>query len=394
MTTAIAIEALIDSILNDEYVTIMVSPSQRQSDRLMWYVHKAFMKLQKQMGEKIKLLTHKRDGMVFTHGSELWSLPNSPATVMGFDANRVVMDEAGIFPTREGIQMYEAVMGCLAAKGGGISLSGMPYGRGKFFYEKYEDATLKKNDFSIHRIPWTDRARQDKVYKDTVEEQSKYLSSIQFSQTYECEFIDENIVMFPYDLLESCVDDTIRLISGDMPYGCDVPIFLGVDFAKKIDKTSIIGVAKLDTKTQGPRYKVFLIKNSKDSYDQQLKLIEKLDKNLRPQAIFVDESGPGVPMADFLKRTMGSKIRPIAMTQQAKERLMLDLRNLMADKRLLLPDHRNLIDELHSIEKSVTDLGNVRYVAPRDEGGHADMAFALALSVNQMDQHDFNFTII
>jgi hypothetical protein len=74
--------------------------------------------------------------------------------------------------------------------------------------------------------------------------------------------------------------------------------------------------------------------------------------------------------------------------------MMIDMRNIMVDARLKIPDHRDLLDELHSIEKSVTDLGNVRYLAPHEDGGHADMAFALGLAINQLDSTEFSFMII
>jgi phage FluMu gp28-like protein len=357
---------------------------------MMWYIHKAFSKLQKLLGEEIPLLTHKRDAMVFEHGSELWSLPNNPSTIMGFDADAVKIDEAGIFPTREGTQIYEATMGSLAAKDGSMSLSGMPYGRAKFFFEKYEDACLGKNNFKVHRIPWTERAKQDPKYKRAVEEQIPYLSSIQVDQTYNCGFIDESIVIFPYDLLESCVDEEIRLISGNIPYGSFNPVFLGIDFARKVDKTSIVGVERVD---EG-RYRMFFMASTRETYDKQIELIEKLNKNLEPQKIFIDESGPGVPMLDMLTQKIGTKVVPIPFSANNKERMILDLRNLFADKKLKLPDHRDLLDELHSIEKSVTELGNVRYLAPHDDGGHADLAFALALACNQIEKTEFKFAFI
>ena len=390
MTTAIAIEALLDAVLEDEFVIVIVSPSQRQSDRMMWYINRAFNRLQKQLNEKIPLISHKRDSMVFKHGSELWSLPNNPSTIMGFDANKVIIDEAGIFPTREGVEVFEATMGSLGAKNGKMSLSGMPYGRGKFFYDQFEDATQKKNNFSIHLIPWTERAKIDSRYKKAIEEQRQYLSPIQFAQTYECVFVDENIVLFPYDLLEACVDDDIRLISGELRYGSSNPVFLGIDFARKIDKTSIIGVEKYEPE----KYRMFLIKNTRETYDKQIELIKKLNLNLEPQAIYIDESGPGVPMLDMLKKDIGEKVKPIPFSAVNKERLMLDLRNLFADQKIKIPNHRNLIDELHSIEKSVTELGNVRYLAPHEEGGHADMAFALALATNRIHDTEFRFQII
>ena len=390
MTTAIAIDSLLDAIFNNEFVILIVSPSQRQSDRMMWYINKAFSRLQKQLGEGIRLYTHKRDCMVFDHGSELWSLPNNPTTVMGFDADRVIIDEAGVFATNEGKEIYEATMGSLGAKDGGMSLSGMPYGRIKFFYDKYQEALLKKNNFSIHSIPWTDRANIDPKYKRAIEEQRQYLSPVQFSQTYECLFTDENVVLFPYELLESCVNEDIRLISGEVAYGSRNPVFLGIDFARKIDKTSIIGVEKHEEN----RYRVFLIKDTRDTYDKQIDLIKKLNINTEPQAIYVDESGPGVPMLDILKREIGEKVKGIPFDAQHKERLMLDLRNLLMDKKIELPDHRGLLDELHSIEKSVTELGNVRYIAPHEEGGHADKAFALSLATNLLHDERFRFVII
>jgi len=389
MTTAIAIDALLDTIFHNEFVILVVSPSQRQSDRLMWYVHKAFSRLEKALGEHIPLLTHKRDGLVFEHGSELWSLPNNPNTVMGFDADRVIIDEAGIFPSREGQQMYEATMGCLAAKNGTMSLSGMPYGRGKFFFEKYEEQTQGKNNFSIHKIPWTERAAIDPIYKKAVEEQFQYLSQIQIAQTYQCEFIDENIVLFPYDLLEACVDPSIRIISGAAAHKSSCPVFLGIDFGKKISRTSIVGVEKYEE----DRYRVFMMKETSDTYDKQIELIRKIVFFLEPQAVYLDKSGPGEPMTDMLTKLIGARIHPISFDASNKERMMLDLKNLFDDRKIKIPDDRDLLEELHSIEKSVTDMGNVRYLAPLEEGGHADKVFALALAVNQIEKHEFKFSI-
>ncbi len=47
-----------------------------------------------------------------------------------------------------------------------------------------------------------------------------------------------------------------------------------------------------------------------------------------------------------------------------------------------IPDHRPLIDDLHSIQRTVTLSGNVRYAAPREEGSHADRWTALALALH------------
>ena len=40
------------------------------------------------------------------------------------------------------------------------------------------------------------------------------------------------------------------------------------------------------------------------------------------------------------------------------------------------------IDDLHSVARSVTLSGNVRYAAPREAGSHADRWTALALALH------------
>jgi hypothetical protein len=42
---------------------------------------------------------------------------------------------------------------------------------------------------------------------------------------------------------------------------------------------------------------------------------------------------------------------------------------------------RPLIDDLHSIQRTITIAGNVRYQAPREDGSHADRWTALALAL-------------
>ncbi len=46
-----------------------------------------------------------------------------------------------------------------------------------------------------------------------------------------------------------------------------------------------------------------------------------------------------------------------------------------------IPDRRPLIDDLHSMQRTVTIAGNVRYAAPREAGSHADRWTALALAL-------------
>ena len=47
--------------------------------------------------------------------------------------------------------------------------------------------------------------------------------------------------------------------------------------------------------------------------------------------------------------------------------------------------HRTVTEDLHSVERTVTLAGNVRYAAPREAGSHADRWTALVLALHAAD---------
>jgi phage FluMu gp28-like protein len=70
------------------------------------------------------------------------------------------------------------------------------------------------------------------------------------------------------------------------------------------------------------------------------------------------------------------------MTAPVKESLASRILAVFQRGDICIPDHRPLIDDLHSMEKTVTQAGNVRYAAPRDAGSHADRWTAMALALH------------
>ena len=92
MTTAFAIEALIDSIIHDDYVTCIVSPTERQSSRMMRYVKKALIKLERILKTRIPTQKFTSKEVFFHHGSEIYSLPNNPSGIQGIDCDNGIVD--------------------------------------------------------------------------------------------------------------------------------------------------------------------------------------------------------------------------------------------------------------------------------------------------------------
>jgi phage FluMu gp28-like protein len=70
------------------------------------------------------------------------------------------------------------------------------------------------------------------------------------------------------------------------------------------------------------------------------------------------------------------------MTAPAKESLASRILAAFQRGDVSIPHHRPLIDDLHSVQRTLTLSGNVRYAAPREEGSHADRWTAMALALH------------
>ena len=94
----------------------------------------------------------------------------------------------------------------------------------------------------------------------------------------------------------------------------------------------------------------------------------------------IDATGIGMPLAERMEQAFGAAASAVHFTAPVKTRLVTDARVLLMDKKLRLPLDRGLIGQLRSIERSVTDSGNIVYHAPRAGGCHADLAWAFMLA--------------
>src|SRR6185312_8108623 len=59
---------------------------------------------------------------------------------------------------------------------------------------------------------------------------------------------------------------------------------------------------------------------------------------------------------------------------------------LFEDRRIEIPDDRDLKADLKAVKRIITEAGNIRYDAKRSESGHSDRFWALALSWHASDR--------
>ena len=91
----------------------------------------------------------------------------------------------------------------------------------------------------------------------------------------------------------------------------------------------------------------------------------------------IDATGLG---CQFVKRAKTKfnryRIEGLSFTAELKEKLAYKLRCAFEDKTIRIPEDRVLAADLHSIRKTVTAAGNVRFEGERTTNGHADRFWA------------------
>ena len=199
-STTAAVLGLHEALYRPGSLTILVSPSQRQSGELFRKVTelRELLPTQPELSEDNKLsLTVKGGGRVL-------SLPGSEATIRGFSgATLIVEDEA----SRVDDALYFSIRPMLAVKGGRLILMSTPFGkRGHFWREWDEGTTWQKIKIPASRVP--------RISKEFLEEEKASMGLWWYAQEYECEFKESTDSVFSYDDVMGALSDDVPVLFG------------------------------------------------------------------------------------------------------------------------------------------------------------------------------------
>ena len=395
MTYSQAVKEFLDGLFWKEskehpspLTTIFCSPSQRQSERLMTYLMQARSIFERLYETKIVFKKEQEERVIFDNHCEIFSLPNNPRTIEGNPCSRVIIDEAGNFARHDGEAVYASSLASTGAQGGGISVVGVPKGRAGILWtlaDPYGDYTGK---FSRYEFKWHLRAEEDPKYKKTVLEHKERMSPSAFASNYECEFTDESVMIFPYEMLKPQVS-SYPMWTLQTPIPRDEPIYIGIDFGKKVSQTAITAVSH-----DGKRTRVMFHEVTGADFDVQIRMIEDIIKHFNPIKVLVDQGGLGAPMLDILSVKYAGVVEGVIPSLATKERIVLNCRNIIQSGQLTLPDIPELIEQLQGFEKEITEMGNVRYTGKRTETDWLDdRAYSLFLACSQLSDGEWSFTV-
>lgn len=331
-------------------------------------------------------------------------LAASPRTARGFSGD-LILDEFAFHENSQAI--WEAAEPIISSNPDFLCrIASTPNGKHNMFYRLCNDESVV-----LRKVPRSLAHQQGlKIYHPKTRavitpDEARALAQDKraYDQNYECVFADENMALLTYELISQAEDLMTGVVcrgewSGEallrICKSAIGPIFVGVDVGREHDLTVITVGEELEN----------LVKVRGILELQGMRLPAQLER-LKPvlsaphfrKAKF-DQTGLGIGLLEFAQEQFGrTRCEGVnfATTVPVTNRLALEGRKqetarvteVMAtemvgqfeDKRVRIPVDQVLRESLRKPERIVTATGRVSIAATRDEAGHADHFWSLAL---------------
>ena len=297
-------------------------------------------------------------------------LPANPQTVRGFTGD-VFLDEFAMHA--EDRDIWASIFPTILRGDGELDVASTPKGCKNMF------ARLADHEL-FHR---TTLALPDAVEQGLAVDVEELRRSIGDEEIYRqellCEFMDEATAFLTYEEIAACEDSTLAC-EPDLETlgGYRGDVFVGVDIGRKKDRT----VFWLLRREADVLITAGWIELDRTPFRMQY---ERLRSVLRLKCVrrcCIDCGGIGMQLAEEAAEEFGEyRVEPLTFTNALKAELAGRLRRRVEDRTLRIPVDERIRNDWHSIERSVTPAGHIRFDADRSAAGHADRFWAAALAV-------------
>jgi phage FluMu gp28-like protein len=207
-----------------------------------------------------------------------------------------------------------------------------------------------------------------------------------WAQEFECQFLDVQAVLLPYELIASCesAEAMATVPAGYWDAKLQFSIDMGIDFGRRHDLTVCWSNAQLGDVAQT----IEVLELAKMSTPEQIEILRPRLK--RARRVCLDYTGAGIGMGDYLaqefkewnpEKHLYGKIELFTFSNTLKVEIFSKLRMAFEKRSVRIPISRSVREDLHSINRVTTASGGVTYRAPHSADGHADRCTALALAL-------------
>ena len=311
--------------------------------------------------------------LTYPGGSRVLILSSSPDAAVGFTGN-VVIDE--IDTHKQAFELFGNTFPVVSTGGYRLVVTSTPRGR-RVMKRIHDDAHKEGSPWSFHRLTIHEAIAQG-CDQDAELLRRGILDELKWKQEYLCEFVDDEICWIPWELICNCTSDLAVMdpqrTAGESGDG----VYAGWDVAR----WNHLSVLWLLRKQGTALTTAGVVVMQRMRFDDQIETIErtlKLFPNARRLAI--DAGGIGEMPFEQAQKRIRISVEGVKFTGPVKESLAGDMRRVMEDRSLLIPDDEAIHNDFHSLRRTVTKAGNYRFEGEGD-GSHADRFWACALAVH------------
>ncbi len=361
----------------------------------------------------------------FANGLRVHSMSSNPDAQAGKRGDRV-LDEFALH--QDPRRLYTIAFPGITW-GGCLEIFSTHRGTGNFFNALVNEVKHNGNPkgFSLHSVSLKDALDQGFLYKLQTRlppgdprldmDEADYFSFIRsgcadmesFQEEFCCQPSDDNSAFLTYDLITGCEYPegaewetlpggraSARAVTGldrspgESPGGSPFPesasagpptqgeLFLGVDVGRDRDLTVIWVLERLGDVLHTRAVTCL----DRQSFDAQEAVLYEFLALPNARRCCIDQTGIGRQFAERAVKKFGRyRVEGVHFTSNTKEELAYPVRAAFECKTIRVPGDKFVRSDFRSIRKEVTASGNVRFTGERNQNGHADRFWALALAL-------------
>ena len=364
----IAGEIIRGAILNLFPAQILIAPIYKQTlivyDKILELMNKARV-----YDDILKAIMSPHPKIIFKNNSFVdFGSADNPDSLRGPAYDRVFKDEAPLI--KKGAD--NAIKPLTYDKGAPVWETGTPWGKGDI-WEKWQrgmrgDINYGCFHYNYKDNPYLTEEGVKEIEKDIIEygENSVYTQCEIYGN-----FVEDRDAYFSRELIESCISE-YELGA----YNPNSLFVLGNDFAR-MGQDENVGIV---VEEQREMLKVNWIEaTSKLKLTEAIGRIKILNIKYNFIKMYLDETGLGAGPTDMLVEEFGvDRVEGMTFTIQSKMDMYSNLKKLMEQGKLKLPNNKKLLYQLMDLRYETTSSGQLKL--HHSERGHDDYPDALALA--------------
>lgn len=368
----------------------VVSINQKEASKKIVFAKNFYYTIPQESGFRPPIYTNAEfEFSVYNHPDTSYFISQPASSAIRGGEKDVYFDEFAFI--RDSRKLYDAAVPATTRGNSRLTIVSTPLGQSGLFFEIVKDR-VRYPEYTVHVVPWWECSIMTRDVAESTALAPDYDTDVRvrkwgtpaivsiynnmgidaFQQEYECSFADETAAFYPWELIVGCARDELN----NQPYVQGISYNIGIDVAKVIDKTVVTVSTSNEETGLTEIHKTF---ETRDAYAKQIEEFEKLIDAIKPSRVSIDATGVGAVIAEHLTAKYGGIIEAIVFTREKKEQWATRFKADMQSGRVAFPRKRELMSEIHSIERKKSDVGN--YIFRAREGEHDDYYWSAMLSL-------------